>query len=146
MRVDLSIYFSPTVKDFSKQFCLLERDFHCASFDISFVYVYFVSLKKKRLSLKKVKVSERHRLSTLVHISRKSLWKKIEELGWEVLSHPPYSPDLAPSDYHLFRSMQHSLAERKFTNREKVQLWVSNYFESQPAEFYKRGIHSLRKC
>ncbi|KAK6750447.1 hypothetical protein RB195_002430 [Necator americanus] len=71
--------------------------------------------------------------------------EKIEELGWEVLPHPPYSPDLAPSEHHLFRSMQHSLAERKFTIREEVQLWVSNYFESQPAELLERGIHSLHK-
>ena len=28
--------------------------------------------------------------------------KKLLELGWEVILHPPYSPDLAPSDYHLF--------------------------------------------
>jgi hypothetical protein len=26
----------------------------------------------------------------------------IHELDWEILPHPPYSPDLAPSDYHLF--------------------------------------------
>jgi histone-lysine N-methyltransferase SETMAR len=25
----------------------------------------------------------------------------IQELDWEILPHPPYSPDLAPSDYHL---------------------------------------------
>ncbi|GFV71290.1 mariner Mos1 transposase [Trichonephila clavipes] len=31
-------------------------------------------------------------------VTRQKLW----ELGWEVLMHPPYSPDLAPSDYHLF--------------------------------------------
>ena len=30
--------------------------------------------------------------------------KKLLELGWEVILHPPYSPDLAPSDYYLFRS------------------------------------------
>jgi len=27
---------------------------------------------------------------------------KLLELGWEVIQHPPYSPDLAPSEYHLF--------------------------------------------
>jgi hypothetical protein len=29
----------------------------------------------------------------------------IQELDWEILPHPPYSPDLAPSDYHLFLSL-----------------------------------------
>ena len=27
--------------------------------------------------------------------------KKLVELGWEVMPHPPYSPNFAPSDYHL---------------------------------------------
>ncbi|KOC67012.1 Histone-lysine N-methyltransferase SETMAR [Habropoda laboriosa] len=31
--------------------------------------------------------------------------QKLLELGWDVLLHPPYSPDLAPSDFHLFRSI-----------------------------------------
>ena len=30
---------------------------------------------------------------------------KLLELGWEVMSHSPYSPNLATSDYHLFRSL-----------------------------------------
>jgi len=38
----------------------------------------------------------------------------LETLNWEVLSHPAYSPDLASSDYHLFLSMDHALAERHF--------------------------------
>jgi histone-lysine N-methyltransferase SETMAR len=28
------------------------------------------------------------------------------KLKWDVLPHPPYSPDLAPSDYHLFGPMK----------------------------------------
>ena len=40
-------------------------------------------------------------------------YQKLRELGWEVLLHPPYSPDLAPSDYHLFLSMANELSSRK---------------------------------
>ena len=35
--------------------------------------------------------------------------QKLLQLGWEVLIHPPYSPDIAPSDFRLFRSLQNSL-------------------------------------
>ena len=31
----------------------------------------------------------------------------LEVLKWEVLPHPPYSPDIAPSDYYFFQSMVH---------------------------------------
>lgn len=29
--------------------------------------------------------------------------ERIQEQGWEVLPHPPYSPDFAPSDCDLFK-------------------------------------------
>ena len=42
----------------------------------------------------------------------------LEALNWDVPPHPPYSRDIAPSDYHLFRSMAHGLAEQHFTSYE----------------------------
>jgi transposase len=36
----------------------------------------------------------------------------IQELDWEILPHPPYSPELALSDYQLFRSLSNNLPER----------------------------------
>ncbi|GFY01667.1 e3 UFM1-protein ligase 1 [Trichonephila clavipes] len=35
----------------------------------------------------------------------------VERFGWEMMSHPPYSPDLAPSDFHLFPELKKTLAE-----------------------------------
>lgn len=67
----------------------------------------------------------------------------IVELGWEVLAHPAYSPDLAPSDYHLFRSLEHFLRDKTFNNREEVQNQLDIFFESKPVSFYRDGIRQL---
>ena len=36
------------------------------------------------------------------HTARPTL-QKLNELGYKVFPHPPYSPDLLPTDYHLFK-------------------------------------------
>lgn len=65
------------------------------------------------------------------------------EFQWEVLQHPAYSPDVAPSDYHLFRSMQHGLAGTQFHNSEEVRKWIDDFIASKDKEFFYRGIHLL---
>ncbi|GBP51607.1 Mariner Mos1 transposase [Eumeta japonica] len=53
----------------------------------------------------------------------------LKALDWEVLPHPPYSPDSAPSDYHVFRSMAHALWEQWFTYKDTkncVDSWITS--------------------
>ena len=69
--------------------------------------------------------------------------QKLLELEWEILPHPAYSPDLAPTDYHLFRALQHHLDEKKFDDRQALQEDLEQFFESQPRDFWEKGIHSL---
>ncbi|GFU63869.1 histone-lysine N-methyltransferase SETMAR [Trichonephila clavipes] len=49
--------------------------------------------------------------------TRQKLW----ELGWRVLMHSPYSPDLAPSDYYLFLALQSFLSDKKLGSREDCE-------------------------
>ncbi len=67
----------------------------------------------------------------------------LEQFGWEVLKHPPYSPDMAPSDYHLFRSLEHFLRNKKSQNVNEMSVALSDFFDSKPHEFYRRGIFML---
>ena len=67
----------------------------------------------------------------------------LKDLAWEVVTHPPFSPDLAPSDYHLFQSMAHTLSEQHFKMYEEVENWVSEWFASKQGKFYWDGIYKL---
>ncbi|UYV73775.1 hypothetical protein LAZ67_11000877 [Cordylochernes scorpioides] len=67
----------------------------------------------------------------------------LEALQWDVLPHPLYSPDIAPSDYHMFRSMTHGLAEQHFTSYEKAKNWVNVWIASKDEEFFRHGIRML---
>ena len=68
---------------------------------------------------------------------------KIRQLGWEVLPQPAYSPDIAPSDYHLFRSLQHFLSGKNFQIEKCIKNVLTDFFESKSQEFYNRGIKML---
>lgn len=69
--------------------------------------------------------------------------QKLLQLGWDVLVHPPYSPDLAPSDYHLFRSLQNSLNNKSFSSLDVLKNHLEDFFAEKSQDFYKRGIMKL---
>ena len=68
---------------------------------------------------------------------------KLQELGLEALRHPPYSPDLAPTDYYFFQNLDNFLAGKKFNTREAVQNAFEEFVASRPADFFKKGINKL---
>lgn len=67
----------------------------------------------------------------------------LENFSWDVLDHPPYSPDLAPSDLHLFPNMKKWLGSQRFTDDEELKDSVSGWLRAQAAEFYSTGIEKL---
>jgi len=67
----------------------------------------------------------------------------IEELGWEILPHPPYSPDLAPTDFHLFRSLSNHLSGHIFESDAAISAFIDEFFDKKPKTFYRDGIQKL---
>jgi histone-lysine N-methyltransferase SETMAR len=46
--------------------------------------------------------------------------KTINELGFQLMEHPPYSPDLAPGDLDVFSPMKEALRGRRFSSDEGI--------------------------
>lgn len=69
--------------------------------------------------------------------------KLLTDFKWKIFGHPPYSPDLAPSDFWLFPTLKKSLAGQRFTTDAQVKVAVNNFFQKQSPEFYATGIERL---
>lgn len=83
-----------------------------------------------------------HQDNAKPHTSLKTR-QKLLELGWDLLPHPPYSPDMAPSDYYLFRSLQNSLAGKTFTSDDSIKTYLEAFFAEKDQKFYEKGIMIL---
>ena len=53
--------------------------------------------------------------NTRPHVSQITV-RELNELSVVVLPHPPYSSDLSPTDYHLFKHFDNFLVGRTFVN------------------------------
>jgi hypothetical protein len=79
------------------------------------------------------------------HTARLTL-QIIQKNGRKLLSHPPYSPDLAPSDYHLFGPLK----GHHYDTDEAVQEAVQSWLRGAGTDFYRRGMFKIlqrwQKC
>ena len=55
-----------------------------------------------------------------LHVTKPAL-QKLNELGYKVLPHPPYSPDPSPTNYHFFKGLDNFLQGECFHNQQKAE-------------------------
>ena len=75
---------------------------------------------------------------------------KLVELSYELLSHPPYSPDLAPCHFFLFPNLKKYLAGQKCESNDEVISATGAYFADLQKACFAEGLkkleHRLVKC
>jgi histone-lysine N-methyltransferase SETMAR len=77
------------------------------------------------------------------HTAKKTL-QKIDELeDIELLLHPAFSPNLEPSNYYLFRSMDQFLCGKKFQSVVDVEVAVEEFFVSKDKKWFYQAFKKL---
>jgi len=66
--------------------------------------------------------------------------KKLAYLGFHCLDHPPYSPYLGPSDYHLFPGLKKQLKVHYFSSDTEVIVAAEIWLDGQISEFLLSGL------
>lgn len=107
-----------------------------------------VEIAQKRPHLQKKKILF-HQDNAPAHTSIVAM-AKIHELRFQLLDHPPYSPDLAPSDFFLFTNLKTALGGQRFLTNEEAITFVNSYFSDKDGRYYFEGLkrweHRWKKC
>jgi histone-lysine N-methyltransferase SETMAR len=69
--------------------------------------------------------------------------RKLRDLHYELLEHPPYSPYLAPTDFCLFPKLKLFLAGQRFSSNQEAIAAVKGYFTNLKKNHYRDGIMAL---
>ena len=69
----------------------------------------------------------------------------IRQAGFIELNHCAYSPDIAPSDYHLFSNLKKFLRLKNFSSDDEAVTTVEDCLTDLNSEFFCKGIQSLHE-
>ncbi|GBM44113.1 hypothetical protein AVEN_16004-1 [Araneus ventricosus] len=67
------------------------------------------------------------------------------KLEWDLMQHPPYSPNMSPSVFYLFSHLQFHLDGAIFNSNEEVISEVHLLLASCRPQFFVEGIEKLPK-
>ena len=65
----------------------------------------------------------------------------LNELDYDGLPHPPYSPDLSPTDYHFFKHLNNFLQGECFHNQQEAENAFEEFVKSWSMDFYATEIN-----
>jgi histone-lysine N-methyltransferase SETMAR len=71
--------------------------------------------------------------------------ERIQELQWKLPEHSPYSPDLAPSGFHLFGPLKSHLGGRRPADEEEVETEVRKWRRQQSKDFFAASFDAMVK-
>ncbi|GBM35578.1 hypothetical protein AVEN_121033-1 [Araneus ventricosus] len=97
------------------------------------------AIYEKRRSEFKRKVVLFNQDNAWPHVSMMTGWT-LYKLEWDLMQHPPYSPDIAPSDFYLFSHLQLHLHGTIFNANE-----VDVFLDSLMSQFFTEGIEEFTK-
>ena len=92
--------------------------------------------RRNKFHRRKVKF---HQSNTRLHVSVFTDWS-LYGLEWNLLSHPPSSPYIAPSDIHIFSHLQLHLAGAISNSTQNVRNKVSLFLDSRLPTFLSEGF------
>ena len=67
----------------------------------------------------------------------------VERNGYQLIPHPTYSPDLAPSDYFIFPNLKKNIRGRHFRSNEEVVAAVEEWVRDKDPVFFSSGLMAL---
>ena len=76
------------------------------------------------------------------HTAQASM-NKLRQLGFQILPHPPYSPDISPSDFYLFHPMKDSIRTKEYTCQEEIVNDLNQWFAAKPNSFFSKAFQIL---
>jgi hypothetical protein len=71
--------------------------------------------------------------------------REFKNYSGNFLKHPPYNPDFAPSDFHLFGPLKYHLGGKRFADDEEVETEVRKLLRQQSKDLYAVGFDALVK-
>ena len=80
--------------------------------------------------------------NTQLHVTQPIL-QKLNELAYEVLPHPPYSPELLPTNYHFFKCLDNFLQGKCSHNQQEAENAFQEFIKSWSTDFYAKWISKL---